>query len=52
MERWSQWLLENAVMSALHRINDIAWIIVLFGGLPAALIFLFWWIRRWDQPER
>ena len=25
-----------------------AWAIRLFGGIPAALIFLFWWIRRWD----
>jgi len=23
-----------------------------FGGIPAALIFLFWWIRRWDWRDR
>jgi len=28
--------------------QDAAWAIGLFGGIPAALIFLFWWIRRWD----
>jgi hypothetical protein len=27
---------------------NAAWAIGLFGGIPAALIFLFWWIRRWD----
>jgi hypothetical protein len=28
--------------------QDAAWVIGLFGGIPATLIFLFWWIRRWD----
>ncbi len=23
--------------------QDAAWAIVLFGGIPATLIFLFWW---------
>src|SRR6266404_1651655 len=27
--------------------QDAAWAIGLFGGIPAALIFLFWWIRGW-----
>src|SRR2546430_6032008 len=31
---------------------DAAWAIGLFGGIPAALIFLFWWIRRWDLRGR
>jgi len=31
---------------------DAAWAIGLFGGIPAALIFLFWWIRRWDWRGR
>jgi hypothetical protein len=26
--------------------QDAAWAIVLFGGIPATLIFLFWWICR------
>ncbi len=29
--------------------QDAAWAIGLFGGIPAALIFLFWWIRRWTD---
>jgi hypothetical protein len=28
--------------------QDATWAIGLFGGIPATLIFLFWWIRRWD----
>lgn len=28
--------------------QDAAWAIGLFGGIPAALIFLSWWIRKWD----
>jgi hypothetical protein len=28
--------------------QDAAWAIGLFGGIPVALIFLFWWIRKWD----
>jgi hypothetical protein len=28
--------------------QDAAWAIVLFGGIPATLIFLFWWICRRD----
>jgi hypothetical protein len=30
---------------------DAAGAIGLFGGIPAALIFLFWWIRRWAAPR-
>jgi hypothetical protein len=26
--------------------QDAAWAIGLFGGIPAALIFLSWWIRN------
>jgi hypothetical protein len=26
--------------------QDAAWAIVLFGRIPATLIFLFWWICR------
>ena len=26
--------------------QDAAWAIVLFGGIPATLIFLFWWICK------
>jgi len=29
--------------------QDAAWAIGLSGGIPAALIFLSWWIRRWDE---
>ena len=31
--------------------QDAAWAIVLFGGIPATLIFLFWWICRRDLRE-
>jgi hypothetical protein len=31
--------------------QDAAWAIVLFGGIPATLIFLFWWICRRDSEN-
>jgi hypothetical protein len=31
--------------------QDAAWAIVLFGGIPATLIFLFWWVCRRDRAR-